>query len=109
MTINTANLKLLSLLIQHLLNAFLPLFQPLGLIRRCMCLCMNVCPHIICPNNLLLNLFLYSNKDMLISCYSFKCVNKIDSSCYCVLMTTIAYSQMKNKLDFSSDHYFCNM
>lgn len=39
MTINTGNLQLLSLLIQHLLNAFLPLFLPLGLITGCMCLC----------------------------------------------------------------------
>lgn len=41
MTINTANLQLLSLLIQHLLNAFLPRFLPLGLITGRMRLCAN--------------------------------------------------------------------
>ena len=60
MTINTANLQLLLLLIQHLLNAFLPLFffttQPdygiLVFVFK-----VSVYLHIICMNNLSSNPF----------------------------------------------------
>lgn len=102
MTINTANLQLLSLLIQHLLNAYLLLFLPLGLITGCMCLCAE-CECVseyypVCPDNLSLNLFPYSYKYKGDSCHSYEWITKLDSSRPCLLRTI-----------FSSDHYFPNM
>lgn len=98
MTIITANLQLLSLLIQHLLNAYLLLFLPLGLITGCMCLCAErECVseyYPVCPDNLLLNLFPYSYKHKGDSCDSFEWITKLDSSRPCLLITTRAYSHM---------------